>query len=66
MNIPSTPLVSQVSTATPGSVNAAASMLMLRKALELNAATAIQVLDAVPQPAPATSGTLGTRINTYA
>ena len=40
---------------------------MLKKALDSNANTAAQLLQSVqPAPALASSGTLGTQVNTYA
>lgn len=43
---------------------------MLKKALDMQEATATTMIDAmaqsVPQPQLATSGTLGTQVNTYA
>lgn len=48
----------------------AVNISVLKKALDIQAASAATMLDAVaqamPQPALATSGTLGTQINTFA
>ena len=48
----------------------AVNIAVLKKALDIQAASAATMLDAVaqamPQPALATSGTLGTQINTFA
>jgi hypothetical protein len=48
----------------------AVNIAVLKKALDIQAASAATMLDAVaqamPQPALATSGTLGTLINTFA
>ena len=48
----------------------ALNIAVLKKALDIQAASAATMLDAVaqamPQPALATSGTLGTQINTFA
>ena len=48
----------------------AVNIAVLKKALAIQAASAATMLDAVaqamPQPALATSGTLGTQINTFA
>lgn len=48
----------------------ALNMVVLKKALDMQAASAATMLDAmqqsVPQPALATSGTLGTQVNTFA
>jgi hypothetical protein len=58
----------------PGSVNATqgspaeqAQVLMLRKAMDIQAGNAAQLIQALPQPAAlATSGSLGRHVNTYA
>ena len=57
---------SSASAATPGSLQGAASVLVLKKALDMQASSAAQLIEALPQPALATSGTLGTQVNTYA
>jgi hypothetical protein len=44
----------------------AVQLLVLRKAMEVQTLAAAQMLQALPQATPATSGNLGTRINTYA
>lgn len=59
-------LVAQSSSIEQARVQATASVLVLKKALDLQAAGAAQLLQALPQPALAPSGTLGTLVNTYA
>jgi hypothetical protein len=49
-----------------GTVQGAASISVLRKALHLQASSAVQLLESLPQPALATSGSLGTQVNTFA
>jgi len=71
MDITSTPsvnaAVSGASDDTSGSVAQAASLLVLRKALDTQAAGAAELLAALPQaPALATEGHLGRHLNTYA
>ncbi|MEZ5720136.1 MAG: YjfB family protein [Burkholderiaceae bacterium] len=48
----------------------AVNIAVLKKALDMQQATATTMIDAMvqamPQPALATSGTLGTQVNTYA
>lgn len=48
----------------------AVNVTMLKKALDMQEATATTMIDAMqqsmPQPALATSGTLGTQVNTFA
>lgn len=58
--------VSNASNAEPGSVQGTAAVAVLKKALQAQASSAAQLIQALPQPALATSGTLGTRVNTYA
>ncbi len=59
--------VSSASNAAPGTTSQAASLLVLRKALDVQQAGALALLDALPpQPALATAGTLGRNLNTYA
>lgn len=59
--------VSTASNSTPGTVSNAAGLLVLRKALDAQAAGAAQLLAALPQaPALATTGPIGRNINTYA
>lgn len=50
-----------------GTVQGTASMLVLRKALDVQAAAAIALLDALPrQPVLATEGHVGRNVNVYA
>lgn len=58
--------VSSASSSTPGTVGNAASLLVLRKALDTQEAGAVALLQALPQPALATEGSLGRNLNTYA
>lgn len=59
--------VSNASNGTPGTVGNAAGLLVLRKALDAQAAGAAALLAALPQPpALATEGNLGRNVNTYA
>ena len=54
------------SAADLGSVQGAASISVLKKALNAQASSAAQLIQALPQPALATSGSLGTQVNAYA
>ena len=56
----------QASAADPASVQGAASILVLKKAMNLQAASAAQLIESLPQPALAGSGAVGTKVNTYA
>jgi hypothetical protein len=59
--------VSSASSSTPGSVGEAAGLMVLRKALDTQAAGAVALIAALPQqPALATEGNLGRNVNTYA
>ncbi len=58
--------VSGASAAIPGSAQGAAAVLVLKKALDLQADSATQLIAALPQPALASSGPLGTQVNTFA
>lgn len=59
--------VNSASNGTPGTVQSAASVLVLRKALDMQAAGAVELLNALPQPpALATQGNIGRNINTFA
>ena len=71
MNIASSAAVSTATTnasnGSPGTVQGAASTLVLKKALAMQASGAIELLNALPQqPALATQGNLGRHINTFA
>lgn len=54
------------SSADLGTVQGSASLLVLRKAIDLQAASAAQLIEALPQATLATSGPIGTRLDTYA
>ncbi len=58
--------VSAASAASPGSVQGQASLLMLKKAMELQKANAAQLLQTLPQATPTPGATVGGTINTYA
>jgi len=71
MNIANSAVVSaavnSASNSDVGTVQGAASTLVLRKALDVQAANATALLDALPeQPALATEGSVGRNINTFA
>lgn len=44
----------------------AVNILVLKKALDMQSASAVQLIEALPQPALATSGNLGRNVNTFA
>ena len=63
--ISSTSAVAPV-TAPAGSVQAAAGTSVMKKAENLQAAAVATLLEGLPQPSLATSGPLGTQVDTYA
>ena len=58
--------VANASAADLGTVQGQAALSVLKKALDIQASSAALMLQALPQPALATSGTLGTQVNAYA
>ena len=58
--------VSQVGNAQPGTINSQAAIMVLRKALDFEAANNTQLIESLPQPTLATAGSLGTRLNLFA
>lgn len=59
--------VNDASSSAPGSVGNTASLLVLRKAIDAQAAGAAALIAALPQPQPlATEGQLGRHLNTFA
>lgn len=58
-------LRSAVSAASAPSSDAV-NILVLKKALDMQAASAVQLIEALPQPALATSGSVGRLVNTFA
>lgn len=66
MDAVSSATVSNASSADAGTVQGVAAIAMLRKSMDVQQAAAAQLIAALPQPALATSGSLGTQVNTYA
>ena len=64
MNISNTPAVQAASAAARGATADAVNILVLKKALDMQAVSAATLLQALP--ALATSGNLGTNLNTFA
>jgi len=58
--------VGNSSAALPGSVQEAAATSVLKQALDLQASAVTQLLQGLPAPSLATSGVVGTQVNTYA
>jgi hypothetical protein len=66
MDSVSTSTVGNASAASPGTVQGVAAISMLKKALDVQESSAAQLIAGLPQVALATSGAIGTRINTFA
>jgi hypothetical protein len=67
VNVASTPSVQAATSAAQGSSADAVNLMVLRKALDMQAVSAMTLLQAVtPMPALATSGNLGTKLNAFA
>lgn len=66
MNIDSLPTVQSVSAAKQAQTADAVDVLVLKKALDVQASSAAALLHALPQPPLATQGALGTQVNTFA
>jgi hypothetical protein len=58
--------VSNASSANLDSVQGQAAMAILKKAITTQGNLAVELIQALPQPALATSGGVGTQLNTYA
>jgi hypothetical protein len=66
MNISSTSAVQAATFATQSDTADSVNILVLKKALDLQATSATALLQALPQPALATEGSVGTKVNTFA
>lgn len=58
--------VTNASSADTGTVQGGAAIAVLKKALDQQASSAEQLIAALPAPPLATSGPIGTQVNTYA
>ena len=59
-------IVTNASSADLSTVRGAASVSVMKKALDAQAAGVAQLIASLPQTALATSGTVGTKVNTFA
>ena len=67
MDLANTALVNDAGTGSPGTVQNSAQMMVLKKAINLQAQGVMELLGSLPpQPALASSGHLGTKLNAYA
>ena len=57
---------SAASSAQLDTVQGAAALLVQKRAMQQDQSSAAQLIEALPQPALATSGGVGTTVNTYA
>ncbi len=66
MDAASSSVVAAAGAADPGTVQGAAAMSVLKKALDMQASSAAQLIQALPQPVLATLGSVGTQLNAFA
>ncbi len=66
VNAAQSPLVNTASAATPGSVQGAAALSVLKQAMVAQENAAAQLIASLPQPSSSTSGNPGGLIDTYA
>ena len=66
MNISNTPAVQAATSAAQSNTSDAVNMLVLKKALNRQADSAMTLLQAIPQPPLATQGAVGTKVNAFA
>ena len=58
--------VNNASSADPSTVQGAAAVSVMKRAMNLQAASTAQLLQSLPQPSLAASGSLGTQVNAFA
>jgi hypothetical protein len=58
--------INTASSAPAGSVQEGAAIMVLKKAMQAQENTALSLIQSLPQPALATTGGVGTQVNTYA
>lgn len=66
MNVSSSTAVQAATAAAQASPSDEVNMVVLKKALNQQASSAMQLLHALPQPPLATEGAVGTKVNTFA
>lgn len=66
MNIVNIPAVQVAAATSQGPSQDALNILVLKKALDIQASSAASLIQALPQPPLATQGTLGTQVNQFA
>ena len=71
MDTGSSSIIAAASAAVPGTVQGAAAITVLKKAIDLRTSSALQLVEALPAPPalpmpPAPTGSVGTQLNTFA
>ena len=66
MNVSSSTTVQAATAAAQASPSDEVNMLVLKKAINQEASSVTQLLQALPQPPLATQGSVGTKVNTFA
>ena len=69
MDAASSSIVAAASAGTPGTVQGAAAISVLKKAIDLRTSSALQLVAAlpkVPEPIPTPTGDVGTQLDTFA
>ena len=66
MNISNTPAVQAATSAAQSNTSDAVNVLVLKKALNMQASADMTLLQAIPQPPLAKQGAVGTQVNTFA
>ena len=65
MNAISLSAVNNASSADLSTVQGAAAVSVMKKAMNMQAASTAQLIQSIPQPALASSGSLGTQVNAF-
>lgn len=66
MNIASLSALQPAIAAAQSDTSDAVNIMVLKKAMDIQASSAMTLLQALPQPALATQGSVGTKVNTFA
>ena len=66
MSSVSAAVVNNASSAGTGTVQSVAAISVMKKAMDAQESTVNQLIQSLPQPALASSGPVGTKLNTYA
>ena len=66
MNISNTPAVQSATSAATAPSSDVVNLIVLKKALDAQTAGALSLIQALPQPPLASTGPVGTKVNTFA